>query len=87
MNRDPNVCPWCDEPVTEADQQNDLCGQLTHAECLFRSIMGSVAHIERRCSCYVDDAPEHDPPGMSRREAAKAAVVAYEKREGRKVSL
>jgi hypothetical protein len=37
-----------------------------------------VAHLQRKCSCYVRGATCGDPPGMSKREAAKAAVRLYE---------
>ncbi len=43
-----------------------------HRECAARSAIGSVGHIERRCSCYGGDVD--DPPGMSKREAAAAAL-------------
>jgi hypothetical protein len=42
-----------------------------------RSALGSVAHIEERCSCFISGSEENDPPGMSKREAAKAAVKAW----------
>lgn len=71
------ICGWCDEPVVPVEHPVDMIGRAFHPECLFRSLMGSVAHIEKRCSCYVDDALETDPPGMTRRQAAKAALDAY----------
>lgn len=44
-----------------------------HRECVLRSIFGSVGHQERRCSCFGGD--YDDPPGMTRRQAAKAAAA------------
>lgn len=77
VNPEKRICQWCDEPI-EPDDKIDTLGILPmHHECLFRSIMGSAAHIERRCSCYIDDASETDPPDMSRREGAKAALAAW----------
>jgi hypothetical protein len=51
-----------------------------HLECHLRDTVGSVGHIEGRCSCVGGD--EEDPPGLSRREAAVAAVAAWERRYG-----
>jgi hypothetical protein len=67
-------CGWCDEEI-ETDEDFAVA---MHKECALRSVLGSVAHIERRCSCYVDGATETDPPEMTRREAAKAALAAWE---------
>lgn len=75
-------CLYCDELVLEGE-----CGYLVpyvddgpprraayHVECILRSTLGSVAHLERRCTCYDPAGVEDgDPPGMSKREAAKAA--------------
>ena len=65
-------CAYCDE-LLEA-------GAEMHKECTFRAVAGSVAHIEERCACYVPGSTETDPPGMSKREAAKAAVRAWNAR-------
>lgn len=54
-----------------------------HIECHLRSVLGSVAHIEGRCSCHGGD--EHDPPGLSRRDAARAACAAWERTHGSSV--
>ena len=40
-------------------------------------IVGSVAHVERRCSCFVPGATDTDPEHMSRRQGAEAALRAY----------
>lgn len=53
-----------------------------HRNCLLRLTIGSVAHIKRRCSCFVPGSEEGDPPGMTLREAADAAARAfYESKE------
>jgi hypothetical protein len=54
-----------------------------HLECHLRGVFGSVGHIEGRCSCAGGN--EEDPPGLSRREAAVAAVAAWERRYGSRV--
>ena len=68
-------CVWCQEPVLPGEQGR--VSQPMHQECSIRSAVGSVAHIERRCGCYVPGSEEGDPPGMSVREAAKAAASAH----------
>lgn len=50
-----------------------------HFECGFRMIAGSVAHIQRRCSCFGGHDWHLDPPGMTRRQAARAALEAWKK--------
>lgn len=80
-------CFYCDEKVTPEDLPETVNTpdgpRPAHAECNFRAIMGSVAHIEKRCSCFVPGSLEHDPPGLTCREAAKAAVVAWHASHGR----
>jgi hypothetical protein len=46
-----------------------------------RAIIGSVAHVEHRCSCFVPGSTESDPPGMTRREAANAAVKLWQEQQ------
>lgn len=80
-------CIYCDELVTvedNADTVNTPEGpRPAHVECNFRAVMGSVAHIEKRCSCFVPGSEENDPPEMTCREAAKAAVRAWHRSHGR----
>jgi hypothetical protein len=66
------ACLWCGEPVAPAEQDPHRVGQPIHYECGLRCALGSVGHQRRRCSCYGGD--EEDPPGMTRREAARAAA-------------
>lgn len=70
------ICPYCDEAILPGDIA-DFWNPEAHHECSARAILGSVAHIERRCGCFIPGAEETDPPGMTRREAAKAAWQAY----------
>jgi hypothetical protein len=71
--RERSECLWCDEPVGESEQ-HPLFSSPIHWECAIRSIAGSVAHQEQRCSCYVKGSEEEDPPGMSKRQGAKVAM-------------
>ena len=76
-------CVLCDEPVAEGDTGTiNLSGQVTHYECHLRVVIGSVGHQMKRCSCY--GGTEEDPPGLSQRQAAQAAVEYWYQHDGRK---
>ena len=66
-------CPHCGEPILSEESARLINGgaALMHAECLIRVVAGSVAHQLRRCSCF--GGTEEDPPGATRRQAAKEA--------------
>lgn len=77
-------CNWCQEPIVEGDSGImltawDVSGKAKrvplHKECELRSVLGSLGHMMRKCSCYVTDKrlAVDDPPHLTRREAAKAA--------------
>lgn len=76
-----SCCAWCEEPFT-ADDGGYLIPHMGatvtelpyHVECWLRQIVGSVAHLEERCSCYGGAEDDTDPPELSKREAAQAAV-------------
>jgi hypothetical protein len=69
-------CIHCGEPVTEQDRRFTYAnGPVVHAECDLRAIAGSVGHQLGRCSCFGGD--EEDPPGMTKREAARAAAALF----------
>lgn len=75
------LCQWCDEPVTVKElrlgyAQANMAGQVAHIECGLRSAAGSVGHQTRQCSCY--GGTREDPPGMTRREAARAAMTYFQ---------
>jgi len=80
----PRHCARCEEPIEPGEEQGGIQYPM-HPECFFRTVMGCVAHIERRCSCFVPGSHDHDPEGMTLREGARAAVKAWEKRERRKL--
>ena len=40
-------CLWCDEPIEERDRHPDA-REPFHFACFFRSVAGSVAHLEGR---------------------------------------
>lgn len=74
-------CIFCEEPIVEGDvgvvmpflgvdEETNIVPQ--HKECVLRGIFGSVGHQKKTCSCF--GGTEEDPPGMTKREAAKAAA-------------
>jgi hypothetical protein len=66
------VCEWCGERIAASDSGVIFAANLIeHRECFRRAVLGSIAHLERRCSCSVPGSEENDPPGMSKRAAAK----------------
>lgn len=84
------LCVYCDEPVLEGErveeryvvvQQTPLSREtkevmcdvrLIHFECAARGTLGSVGHQLRKCSCW--GGTEDDPPHMTKRQAAQAAL-------------
>jgi hypothetical protein len=76
-------CAFCAEPIADGDRGFVGPGDAlpSHLECTLRCVLGSVEHIEGRCSCYGGH-DEDDPPGLSRRDAAILAVAAWERRHG-----
>ena len=68
-------CSWCDEALLPDDDRYTFAnGPQAHRVCALRQVIGSVAHLEHRCACYVPGATCRDPDGISRRVAAEAAV-------------
>lgn len=74
-------CLWCDEPIGPADngfmEPCLRCGTASaepwHQECLCRQIVGGVNHQAGMCVCC-GGTLDPDPPHMTKREAARAAV-------------
>jgi hypothetical protein len=80
MAADPDYpeCPHRGEFVLPWEDQVAVNGGASpvHRECLVRMVVGSVGHQLRRCSCF--GGGEEDPPGMTPREAARAALELFE---------
>ena len=75
-------CSHCGEKIEAGDDGIRYAnGPVAHRNCFLRGFIGSVAHLERRCSCYVPGATCTDPPGLTRRQAADAAVKLYRESE------
>jgi hypothetical protein len=89
------LCFHCREPISEDDtgfairsigmphafEIGDGTYLIEHRECHLRSLIGSVAHVQKRCSCFVPDADETDPPELTKRQAARLAVELWEQQE------
>jgi hypothetical protein len=80
------VCIWCDEPILENESGIMFAnGPLAHKNCFFRQIIGSVAHIKKECSCFSPANPKDtDPEGLTKRQAADAAVALWEAMQSQK---
>jgi hypothetical protein len=72
------TCPWCDEPVLANEDSArvpyigpDGSGvSLWHLECSARMVAGGASHLREKCSCFGGTDPP-DPPGLTRRQAAR----------------
>jgi hypothetical protein len=81
------TCTHCQEAIGPNDSGVKYCEhEFAHRNCHLRQVLGSVAHIERRCGCYVKGSEEDDPPGLTRRQAADAAVAAWEAQKRMRVN-
>lgn len=79
----PDQCLWCREPLLAHERRSPDDGVSTpagrrymHWECGLRSVAGGLNHLNGRCSCCGGDLPP-DPPGISKREAARMAAQAW----------
>jgi hypothetical protein len=78
----------CDEPIAEEEvawvatqspgEMPTLRGM--HRDCQIRLVIGGLNHLMGTCLCHGGSDPP-DPPFLSRREAATAAVLYYRWRD------
>lgn len=74
-------CLHCEEPIEVGDAGVVMMHvgvaatglRAQHRECFLRGVVGSAAHIEKRCTCFGGTDADGDPPELSRREAARLA--------------
>ena len=59
----------CGEEIAAGDNAIRL-GSVFHVECIIRSTMGDVAHLEGRCLCF--GGGDHDEEGTYRQQAQRA---------------
>lgn len=67
------ICGFCEEPILPRERAD---GNL-HRECHLRLVVGSVAHQQRRCGCFVAGSEESDPRHMTKRQAARMALSLF----------
>lgn len=80
-------CYHCEEPILITDpgiRYPD--GDYAHRNCHIRQIVGSVAHIEKRCGCYVEGSHDSDDPALTPRQAADAAVALWQRERKKMVN-
>ena len=79
-------CAHCGEPIKDGDDgwivpylggPDDPRELVYHEACYLRGIIGSVAHQQGRCSCYVEGSTCGDDPSLTRRQAAEAALKIF----------
>lgn len=83
-----SFCAHCDEWIVAGDDGWSLPHYggpyepkelAYHRACFMRSTIGSVAHQQRRCSCFVPGSTEEDDPTLTRRQAAEAALAYFDR--------
>lgn len=85
-------CTHCHEPVLDDERYETvthICANPEHAgprrihvECVMRSVVGSAQHLMRKDAHGRCDLTCTDPPGMTKREAARAAVDIFRAEHG-----
>jgi hypothetical protein len=83
-------CAYCEEPILSGEPleraphvpgEGKVVWQTFHRECFVRMLVGGLNHQRRDCTCCGGALPP-DPPGLSRREAARQAVAYYWNQRG-----
>jgi hypothetical protein len=72
------LCAHCNEPIAANDAgflMSPPVAVAFHRACFLRSVVGSVAHQMRLCSCFVPGSTCSDDPNLTRRQAAEAAMA------------
>lgn len=69
------ICQHCGEPIKKGEVVSIIRPGPFHVECGFRMVAGSVGHQQHRCKCYGQ--VDTSEVGMTRRQAAKAALSFY----------
>lgn len=73
-------CLWCGEVIL--DHETGVIysnGPAAHLECFLRQTFGSVGHQRGLCLCDGGPGTLNDPPGLNKRQAARAAVEEFER--------
>lgn len=81
------LCLFCSEPIMQGDTiaphlvQDAGNPRLAHDECMLRQVLGGLNHLKGKCTCCGGTLPP-DPPGMSKRDAARAACEYWRSTKG-----
>jgi len=74
------ICPRCDEAIGPRDSGLTMMWngeeKPLHYECHLRGIIGGVNHLRKNCTCCGGTEPP-DPPELTKRQAARAAVSTW----------
>jgi hypothetical protein len=74
---DDAICMWCDEEILLGEGHERIPAM--HHECGVRALLGSVAHLEKRCGCYHPSDPGRrgaiDDPKITKRMSARAVIA------------
>lgn len=73
-------CFYCGEPIAADDDALRLA-TTSHTECVLRSVLGDVAHLEGRCLCA--GGRDHDEEGTFREQAQRALQWMVDNGRGR----
>lgn len=72
-------CDFCGEEVEPEEAERVIAclkNGSAHSDCLMRSVVGSVGHQNKQCSCFgLVDVSE--PEGLSRRQCARNAAEEF----------
>ena len=69
-------CVLCEEVISFGDSGTiNQLGQITHYECLLRTVIGSVAHQQYQCSCYGGSVEENETGKSFRQSSIEAAQL------------
>lgn len=83
------LCLYCDGPIFENDRgfsmpcgadEDGVIAAPEHFECFVRQIFGSVAHQEKRCTCYGGTGTDDDDGELTRRGSALLAFAEFDRR-------
>lgn len=82
------TCLHCEEVITIRDggyitplvTPTGVQDAPEHEECFIRRAVGSYAHLTKQCSCYIEGATDTDPSDLSKRQAARLAMLVFGER-------
>lgn len=75
------ICVHCNEEILPHERIPHVEGKM-HRECMLRSVVGSVGHQMRICSCFGGNGTG-DVGGLTKRENAQAAAQYFARNQER----